>query len=73
LIVITSVSNSELASVTFWVTWNVPFTEGVPEIVPLLGLMLRPDGIPVAVHAPELGIAPVPAVTAAGNEAASPR
>jgi hypothetical protein len=72
LTVIASVSNSEFASVTFSVTVNDPLTEGVPEISPVFGLMLRPDGRPVAVHAPVAGIAPVPAVAVEGMLAASP-
>ena len=73
LMVRVSVSNKEFISVTLWTTWKVPFTVGVPEISPVLGLMLRPDGIPVALHAPIAGMTPVPAVAVEGNAAGSPR
>jgi hypothetical protein len=37
-------------SVTFTVTLNCPEADGVPEIPPVCGLILNPEGSPVADH-----------------------
>ena len=72
LMVRTSLSKRELTSVTFSVTVNVPVTLGVPEISPVLGLILNPEGSPTAVQAPDERMSPYPLLTVLAIEVASP-